>query len=294
MLRISTSFWFVGCVSLAALAGPGASPGSQPVTLPANPPRPELTVPKATTRPAMDASPDDPAWRQAAVIESLTLSTQADPAAKALPTRVRVLWSDDFLYVRFECDDPAVFAPHGDTRDAHHYEGDVAEVFLDPVGDARQWFEVQQNPAGGVLDLVTVLSAEPKTGPDLALQPWMWGREMWPDFGYAMNKLQTCAKVQPDGTGDGYRWIADFALPAPAVLRRQGRKKYAPMTLRANFLRYDGPVDAASGKRKYLIPMNWGPVRSGLPHVSPAAMGYLHLAPGPESVPAPAGGPPPR
>jgi hypothetical protein len=51
------------------------------------------------------------------------------------------------------------------------------------------------------------------------------------------------------------------------------------MAMRANFLRYDWiPGQDEAGQRR-LQPQNWSPVAIGCPHISPAAMGRITLAP---------------
>jgi hypothetical protein len=97
--------------------------------------------------------------------------------------------------------------------------------------------------------------------------------EYWPNVGYDMKGLRTATSVS--GEGDSRTWITDVAIPTIA-LRRTGKQKFEPMTLRMNFMRYhwSGPVEVE--KRK-LTPLNWSPVRFGCPHQSAAAMGFVEL-----------------
>ena len=113
--------------------------------LPAVPaPLPSIRVPQSLIRPAMTAAADDPAWATAVVIPALGPSVKRDrtvaPVLQA--TKVKLLWDAEWLYVRFEAVDDDVYVPHAE-HDADLYLGDVAEVFLDVVGDARQYFELQ-------------------------------------------------------------------------------------------------------------------------------------------------------
>jgi len=246
--------------------------------------RPRLDVPYAVVKPMLEAKIDDAAWDKAGVIPSLSLMVGEDVSKKKpFPTEVRVLWDENFIYIRFFCQDDEVFAPYKE-RDASHYEGDVVEIFLDAKGDQRSQFEIQINPENAILDLVMTATAEPMIDPTKLWFDWNFtGREVWysRDWNCAGMKTAT-AKIGKNGKMTS--WIAEAALPAKAILRRLGKEKYeAGQEIRANFLRYERPL-LPDGKREF-IPMNWSPVMSGCPHVSPAAMGYLKLLPVEEKTP---------
>ncbi len=244
--------------------------------------RPHLRVPRSELAPLVTAELTDPAWAQAAVITHLVPSLGAQAAdprfAPADRTEVRVLWRPEALYVRFLCRDDEVFTPFDQTRDANHYLGDVAEIFIDPLGDQRQWIEVQLSPRGGILDLQTLATAPLVWDRDGKMLPRVSRREVWVDRAWNYPDLRTAAGPWME-QGAPRGWIADFALPAPALLRRLQLTELQPMTLRANFLRYDGPMDPTTGQRATLIARNWATVIHGCPHLSPAAMGYLILLP---------------
>ncbi|MFW5982373.1 MAG: carbohydrate-binding family 9-like protein [Candidatus Brocadiia bacterium] len=237
---------------------------------------PQITVPRVTEPPQIDGNPDDPAWDRAARIDSLELS--AGPQAEGLepvPTEVRLLWSSKFLYVRFRCTDTDLHVPHHG-RDADLYKGDVVEVFLDGVGDGRQYIELQVSPAGDVLDLMHVLSGPVESRPDGMNRPEQDQRERWLFRGWDCEELRTAARVQKnDDSVEG--WVVEMAVPAPPVVKRRGKEKFAAgMDLRANFVRYERPMDPDTDERIF-IAMNWSPVMWGNPHRSPARMGKLSL-----------------
>ncbi len=240
---------------------------------------PGLIVPLAKSEPAMMADPEELLWLSAARIPDLSLSLLPDsPSLEALPTEVFVFWRPEALYVRFVSRTPALHVPHGKTRDANHYEGDVVEVFLDPVGDARQMIELQVNPQGGVLDVMFLATDEPQSGEDGVLTPEFLSRNWWNFRSWDWKNLRVANTTSPSKEG-GVLWVCDIAIPATELLRRLGETTLSPRRLRANFLRYDGPLDAETGKRSHDIFMNWAPVRYGCPHISPQAMGVLVLAP---------------
>jgi hypothetical protein len=240
---------------------------------------PACAVPKAASAPAITADPKEAIWQTAGVIPELGVTKNPhikDGMQTPLPTEVRLLWSPDALYIRFTCVDTALFSPHGTRRDADHYAGDVVEVFLDPMGDARQVIELQVNPAGGVLDILFLATAEPISEPDGRLKDSFIQRDWWSfrNWDIAGLKVATSDQPQPDGS---IHWIVDIAIPAESILKRTGKKMFQPGPIRAHFLRYEGPVDPESGERKEELFMTWAPVRHGCPHISPHAMGTLIL-----------------
>jgi hypothetical protein len=231
-------------------------------------PRPSLDVPRVVSPPAMDASPDDLSWTEAATIHELTLSLNAQATSEPQKTQVRLLWSPAALYVRFVCIDGEPFAPHTG-RDRPHHEGDVVEVFIDPVGDARQWYEVQVSPTNQVLDALTLMTGEPESDDQLILTRAA-ARDQWTFIeGFEIAGLATATQMVPGG------WIADVTIPASALTRRRGGGPLSPGSMRINLLRYDRPF-ADNGKRQF-VPTNWAPVLAGNPHRSPKAMGVIRL-----------------
>jgi len=251
---------------VVASAEPGAT---QPAVK-----RPTTQASFANHPPLLTAEADDPAWRFVPTIEGLTAPLRTTTDDSALPTQIRLLWDKDFLYVRFTCSGKQPYAPFGDQHDAKHYQGDAVEVFIDPVGDGRQYFEIQLSPANGVLDQNTLITATPEVDEDGALVPHLLQTDYWPNIGYDMPGLRTASRVT--GDGDAAVWTADLALPAAAVLHRLGKKQFEPMEVRMNLLRYrwTGPIDQP---QRRLIPINWSPTRFGCPHQSAGAMGTVQL-----------------
>ena len=240
---------------------------------------PVFEISRARTAPALTADINDAAWNLAARLEHLGLALgEGSKGLAPLPTQVRAMWDEKFFYVRFIAQDAEIFAPFT-ARDSAVYQGDCAEIFLDVVGDGKQVAEIQLSPSGGIFDQQILLTTEPRSDENLVLLPEVQERDFWMDLSWNMKDLKTAFARTPTG------WIADFALPAEAVLRRRGLKTFAPMTMRANFLRYDWSPDNtdawgikdASGQKRRLNAHNWAPVKHGNPHVSPAALGFLKL-----------------
>jgi len=105
---------------------------------------------------APDGRFEEPEWRQA---EPARIEYQSNDAAARpeLSTTVRVLWSDDFLYLAYECPFTTItaFAPvQGDER-LGLWDKDVVEAFIgaDPA-KATHYTEYEWAPNGERLDLV--------------------------------------------------------------------------------------------------------------------------------------------
>jgi hypothetical protein len=123
---------------------------------------------------------------------------------------VRLLWDQKFLYVRFICQDNEIYSPFTG-RDRPHYQGDVVEVFLDPVGDSRQYVELQVSPRNQVFDQLMLLTGEPRSDENLRLLNEVIDRNWWTDLGWTLDGLSTATSVvQRDGKTSG--WIADIAI----------------------------------------------------------------------------------
>lgn len=234
---------------------------------------PRLAVPRAAVPPVIDGALDDACWRSAAVIAGLGPARDAVAPAAWPRTVVRIAWDPAALHLAFACRDDDIHVLPALGRDDDIYKGDVCEVFIDGVGDQRQWIEVQMSPLNQVLDLVSILTAPPAYTDAMRLTPDLVERELWSDRSWSAAGLATASgRIVEDGATVG--WTVEMSIPAGAFLRRAGRDRLSPMDLRANVLRYDHPV--GNGKRE-LVQMNWAPVATGCPHISPAAMGVLHL-----------------
>jgi hypothetical protein len=266
MPRLFLSF----CVALAA-----ASAFADVVN---DAPRPRVDVLRAAAAPQLAADPADPAWGKAARLVTLAPSLeQPGPLPASLPgTEVRLLWDANFLYVRFLCRDTEIYTPfHG--HDAPLFRGDAVEVFLDPVGDARQWIELQFDADNDTFERLFLCTGTPQAGPTGRLLDDVIKREVWEFPQWDLPGLRSAAaRWKEDGKEVG--WIVDVAVPASGLLKRLGKTKFEPMTLRADFLRYEyGP--AAPGGERPLLSLNWSPVLFGGPHRSPMAYGYVTLSP---------------
>jgi len=73
-------------------------------------------------------------------------------AAPIYRTRFKMLWDQSHLYIAAELEDPAIWA-NLTQRDAVVFHDNDFEVFIDPDGDAQNYFEIEINAVKNVFDL---------------------------------------------------------------------------------------------------------------------------------------------
>ena len=88
---------------------------------------------------AVDGRLDEPAWQKAAVIDTF-YPYQPEDAASLSPTKARLLWDKDHLYLAVECGDKDVWS-FSDQPDDDMWNGDVAEFFIKPSVDKPIYYE---------------------------------------------------------------------------------------------------------------------------------------------------------
>jgi hypothetical protein len=111
----------------------------------------------------IDASDADPDWANAVTLPGSFTVFQPSPGANPTgATRVRVLASEQALYLFFECEDPEpdrIRAATGrrDTR----FDDDFVGLYLDPSGDSQRAYMFLVNPRGAQMDgIATAMGGE--------------------------------------------------------------------------------------------------------------------------------------
>jgi len=139
-------------IVLLAATGCGPSRPAAPAT--SRPTRPAIPYTcRFTTGPiTIDGRLDEPAWREASEVHRFSmpwLPAGDQPAAK--PTRARMLWDRDWLYIAADMDDADLF---GDvtTHDGPTWDNDVFEMFFKPSPSAPAYYEFQVNVRNTIFD----------------------------------------------------------------------------------------------------------------------------------------------
>ncbi|WP_299578924.1 carbohydrate-binding family 9-like protein [uncultured Sunxiuqinia sp.] len=100
----------------------------------------------------VDGKPDEAAWSKASWTAEF-VDIEGDLKPKPLHrTRVKMLWDANNLYVFAELEEPHVWAYY-DTNDMIVYHENDFEVFIDPDGNAHDYFEFEVNARNTLFDL---------------------------------------------------------------------------------------------------------------------------------------------
>ena len=76
-----------------------------------------------------------------------------DAASDEFLTQAAIAWDDQYFYAAFVCVDSEPWGTLTE-RDAHLWEEEVVEVFLDPQGDGENYPELEVSPDNVVVDLL--------------------------------------------------------------------------------------------------------------------------------------------
>lgn len=150
MLRISL-------VSLVLLLSAGClSPSSRggPIPPPTEPPQ-RYSCPRASGPIAIDGRLDEPAWQNAPWTQSFVDIEGARKPQPPLKTQAKLLWNDEFLYIGAEVQEPHVWATLKHRDEIVFHDNDF-EVFIDPDGDTREYYEIEINALNTIFDLFLV------------------------------------------------------------------------------------------------------------------------------------------
>jgi hypothetical protein len=221
-----------------------------------------------THAPKVDGVWSEGEWAEAKPIFFPALAGNVD-AAQRPPCEVRFLWTAEGVYAGFRTTDTTPVFGHF-TPGEPLYQEDVFEMFIDQVGDHRQFYEIQSDPAGQLYFRNNLLTAPPRVTAKKRLTPEFCSSELWrydlpkPDGFLVASKLEPKTNV----------WTVEVFLPASFVNRRGGGGPMKPCAWRVNLVRHDWDSPKSEPKRKSKF-MYWAPVSPGMPHISPTAMGEL-------------------
>jgi alpha-galactosidase len=205
----------------------------------------EIVAPYVEGEIRLDAAHPAAEWQKAQPVVFCS-DWQGKNPDQQLETQVRVLWSSQTLYLRFECRyrDLHVFTDSDPTgRRDHLWDRDVAEAFLQPDPSRERYYrEFEVSPNGMWIDL-----------------------DIFPG---GLADLKSGLKKSVVLDQDGHRWTAELAIPLKALT-----PNFDPKAIwRANFYRVEGKEEP----RAY---MAWQPTGTPTPnfHV-PSAFGRLRFA----------------
>ncbi len=219
---------------------------------------PEYTCRRIPEPIEIDGDLSKAAWRTTEPV-SLVLVDSSRPPDQ--PTTVRMLYDDEHLYFAFHAVDRDIWSTFRE-RDEMLSEQEVVEMFIDPFGLGKVYFEFNISPHNVVFDAVILNRMEPPDGPrDIA------GLREWDCPG-----LQTAVTVE--GELDTRRPVSEYwDVEAAVPLRELAPPRLPPEQgdeWRLNLYRIDRGRDkdeyqawAPTGRVDFHMPWHFGTLRFG-------------------------------
>ncbi len=203
--------------------------------------------------PVIDGRPDEAEWQLAPVSELFTDIRGAGHPAPVKQTRVRMLWDKDHLYIAAELEEDDIKGSLTEHDSIIYHDNDF-EVFIDPDGDGRNYFEIECNVLGTVMDLI--MDRPYRSGGGYFL-PW--------DCRGLLLKV-FCDGTVNDSKDKDRRWFVEMAIPFSS-LAHSGRNPRDYPVWRINFSRVqwlhpgqpeENWVWSPTGRIDMHMPERWG------------------------------------
>lgn len=170
------------------------------------------------------AGAPDAAWAAAPLMRLVEVRNGAAPTQE---TEVRALWSDEGLYIRFDCRDSDVWGTLTE-RDSFICREEVVEIFLDPNGDRETYYEIEVSPLGTIYDLFILNGGQGSAFRYLA--------------GWDCAGLETAIEVRGDvarGAAEDEGWSVTVGIPFSEMITAPNRPPKAGDRWRWNLYRID-------------------------------------------------------
>ena len=202
----------------------------------------------------IDGKLDETSWQYAAnTAEFVDISGEGFPQPK-YRTTAKMLWDDEYLYVAAEMEEPNLQASLTE-HDSIIYRDNDFEVFLDPDGDGKNYFEIEINAFGTLFELM--LDKPYRVGGNFLTQ--------WDCPG--LKTAVHCAGTLNDASDRDRGWIVEMAIPRKALTLNFDNPLQAGKCWRVNFsrvqwLRKGAPEEnwvwTPTGKIDMHMPDRWG------------------------------------
>ena len=234
--------------ALAALFGFGRALSVDGTLQPPTDPR-FHDAPRVASAPTIDGDLDDEAWRNVPWTEPFVDIRGKEWPEPTWSTRAKIVWDEDHLYIAAELEEPHLWATLAD-RDAILYREHDFEVFIDPDGDALNYYELEINALGTEFDLFL---------------PRPYNRKGKANVGWNMAGLRTAVSLDGtlnDPSDEDRGWTVEIAIPWSALRPPEGGDvmvtleagRHAPGAAprpgdewRINFSRVQWPVEVVPG-----------------------------------------------
>lgn len=226
----------------------------------------------------IDGKIDEAAWKNAPLTEAFhDISGEGFPTPQ-YKTQAKMLWDDEYLYVAGIMEEPNVWA-NLTVRDTVVYYDPDFEIFIDPTGDAHNYYELEFNATGVLFDLSLEM---PYRAPRRNFVQFQWD---CPGLKYAIHVDGTVNNNKDTDRG----WTIECAIPRKAISQEFDNVLKAGEYLRVGFSRVEWQTEKdASGRTfrkkgadgKYLPEDNWTWPSTGMIAMHmPERWGYVYLSP---------------
>lgn len=225
----------------------------------------------------IDGCLDEVSWQNAPLTTSFTdISGEGFPTPR-FNTQARMLWDDNYLYIAAQLEDPHVWANLQQRDTIVYYDNDF-EVFIDPTGDAHNYYEIEVNAIGTVFDLSV---EKPYRSPRRGHVQFQWN---CPGLKIATHIDGTVNKADDKDKG----WTVEMAIPRKAIAAEFDNYLKAGNYLRIGFSRVEWQYEIDKNERynrkkdaqgKFLPEDNWtwGATGQVAMHM-PERWGYVYLS----------------
>ncbi len=185
----------------------------------------------------IDGRLDDLAWAAAPWTAEFVDIRGVDRPRPRFATKAKMLWDDAYFYVAAQLEEPHVWGTLREHDEIVFYDNDF-EIFIDPNGDRREYYEIEINALGTIFDLFLVRTYI-DGGP--ALHGW--------DCKGLRRAVHSDGTLNaPSDTDRG--WSVEFAIPWKSLAEAAGRE--APPrdgdTWRVNFSRVEWRINIDNGR----------------------------------------------
>lgn len=202
----------------------------------------------------IDGALDEADWQRAPFTDDFVDISGIDYPKPKYRTRAKLLWDDDYLYIGAELEEPNIKALL-QQRDTIIYKDNDFEVFIDPEGDCRSYFEIELNARNTVFDLM--LDRPYRVGGDFFVQ--------WNCPG--MRSAVKCDGTLNQASDRDRSWTVEMAIPRQAIASSFSNPLQRGKWIRLNFSRVEwlkkgGPEEnwvwSPTGKVDMHMPERWG------------------------------------
>lgn len=216
------------------MTNPTESPATSPATSPSGPLR--YVCLRAAIAPKLDGRGDDAAWGAAAwTADFVDIEGDAKPQPRHR-TRAKMMWDDNYFYVLAEMAEPHVWGSLVKRNSLIYHDNDF-EIFIDPDGDRKNYYEFEINALGTTMELTL-----PRPYVD-------GGNYTFVELEGIRSAVHVRGTVN-DASDVDEGWSVEVAIPFAGLEKLTaggGRKPNAGETWRVNFSRVQWMHEVAGG-----------------------------------------------